>query len=257
MWIDQAIGIAVIVGLFGLLILVPLWPGPKHGRRLLTQWGVHEPTETEVATAVRYLKRRRFWYPWLYVALSVAFTSTRDTGGNSLPGVLVVLLLGALVAEVLALRPRRAARRVAELNRRRATDLVPAWALVLHALVAVSAVVISVAALAGARWGRSWFADADPRLPRVVLVVAIGSVLVVWLIVWLALRRPTEPELRVDAALRRRSARVAVGLGIGAVGSVLAARSGLPAYLVLVGSVVAWMAVASPRANTPVRAGVG
>jgi len=52
-----------------LLLLVVLWPTDVNGRRLLKKWGVAEPSDEQVAEGVRYLKRRRLLYPWLYAVL--------------------------------------------------------------------------------------------------------------------------------------------------------------------------------------------
>src|SRR6184192_2138740 len=70
---DNVLAVALFSGLIGLAILIVLWPGEKHGKRLLERWGVPDPDPAEVALAVRYLKRRRLWYPWLFLALPPLF----------------------------------------------------------------------------------------------------------------------------------------------------------------------------------------
>src|SRR3954447_18777959 len=103
--LDNLFWVAVIMGVLGLTILIVLWPGEKHGKRLLTRWGVPDPDAAEVALAVRYLKRRRLWYPWLFLAIP-PLLDDKTTGS-----ILAVLLLGRLIAELLAQRPVRGPRR--------------------------------------------------------------------------------------------------------------------------------------------------
>lgn len=69
MQLDNALAVALTCGVFGLVILIVLWPGERQGARLLAKWGLPEATPDQVAMAVRYLRRRRFWYPWLFVGL--------------------------------------------------------------------------------------------------------------------------------------------------------------------------------------------
>lgn len=239
-------GLALVMGLFGLLVLAILWPVPRSGRKLLVRWGVPDPNDEEIATAVRYLKRRRFWYPWLYFGLSYGVDSLRMNAPDSgwLSPLLLVLLSGALIAEVFAQRRTRAPRRVAALRPRELSDVVPLWALVSHAVAVVAAVVVCGGAVAGLPWAARWLLTADFR--GIALGVCVGSALAVWLIVWLALRRPADGAPRVDAALRMRSANVAVGLGIGMLGALLSGPAGIMSWLVLVAALVAWVAVVSP-----------
>ena len=73
MSVGGVVGLAVLEGLFGLVILAILWPTRRSGVRLLGRWGVADPSEAELAEALTYLRRRRFWYPWLFLGLLVAF----------------------------------------------------------------------------------------------------------------------------------------------------------------------------------------
>ena len=181
--------------------------------------------------AVRVL-RRRLWYPPLFIGLGFLPTPSDD---NTVVWVVATVMIGGLLAEALALRPPKQPRREALLAPRDARDLVPWWALALFAGLAV-------AALARQGLERSWGAFA----------VAAGASAVTVLVVAFALRRPASGPALVDQALRRRSARVATGLGI-ATTAVLAIPSagplsGLPGLLALG---LAW-AVLSP--TKPVRA---
>src|SRR5690348_8256480 len=121
---DNVLAVALFGGLIGLAILIVLWPGQKHGKRLLKRWGVPDPDDAEVALAVRYLKRRRIWYPWLFLALPPVI------GDTTVGAFIATVLLGGLIAEVLAQRPSRGPRREAVLAPRTLLGIVPAWVLV-------------------------------------------------------------------------------------------------------------------------------
>src|SRR3954447_21552276 len=115
--LDNLFWVAVIMGVLGLTILIVLWPGEKHGKRLLKRWGVPDPDDAEVTLAVRYLKRRRLWYPWLSLVIPPAL-------GDATAGTIVTtLILGGLIAELLAQGPTRGPRREATLARRTLLDL--------------------------------------------------------------------------------------------------------------------------------------
>ncbi len=228
---DNVLGVALISGLIGLAILIVLWPGEKQGKRLLVRWGVPGPDAGEVALAVRYLKRRRFWYPWLYLALPPLLD-------DASPGTLfATLLLGGLIAELLAQRPSRGRRREAELAPRTLLGIVPAWALVLGGLAAAAAIVHLAL-------------TSQPKL----LAIAAGTVVVCAAITLLAVRRPPAGAARADLALRRRSARVAVGLGIGAVTAVGWPAGDFTSFLVVVLGLAAFLAVTAPVKREPAAA---
>jgi hypothetical protein len=250
--VGDTVGLLAVEALVGLLMLAILWPTKGSARRLLKRWGVPDPTDRERDQALTYLKRRRFWYPWLYIALAALFDNSGvlpqdDNSPVALPG---VLLLGALLAEVLAQRRSPSPHRVAVPVHRGLTDLVPRWALVLHACAAAGAVLLLGGALIGVGWASRWLAAWDTRALWIMLAAALVSVLTVWLVVALALRRPTVDELRIDPLLRARSARVAVGLGIGALGLMVSSGSGnsysFRQMLILVASLAIWSMVAGP-----------
>lgn len=230
--------VVLVSGLFGLLILIPLWPGQREGRRLLRRWGITEPTEGDIADAQRYLRRRRFWYPWLFMLFSGAATAWigRQEGDDTLAMALATVLVGSLVAELLAQRPTRAAQREAMLAPRGVRDLVPVWALVVFGLAVVAGAV---------RLGllRQWL------LFAIVLVAAVLT----GLMLLLAVRRPAVGRPEVDLALRTRSARVAVGLGAAVATWLAAVTSTLPSLVLGVLGIVALLAIANP---VPVRLGV-
>lgn len=227
---DNMLAVGLFMGLVGLVILIILWPNDKRGARLLVRWGVPDPDAAEVALATSYLKRRRFWYPWLYLALPLLF------GGNDNDGAAIVgtLLLGGLIAELLAQRPARGPQREAALVRRTLRDVVPAWAVVLSGLASASAVVHLILT-------RQW----------PLLAVAAGTTAICWAITLLAVRRPPAGEPRADLALRCRSARVAIGLGIGICAAVGWTQGNLASLLITVAGIAAFLAVTAPLKRLP------
>lgn len=224
--LDNKITVAVVMFGVGLLLLFLLWPGQRQGVRLLRRWGVAEPTGQDVADAVRYLRRRRFWYPWLFLVLP---TVAPDGGGDTAWGVVGTVLFGGLLAEILAQRPSRGPQRSALLAQRGILDFVPRWALIVFGIATVAAV-LRLATLG--QWP--------------VLAAALVTTALAWLIVFLAVRRPSIGRPEVDVALRIRSARVAVGLGIAAPAAVAGEVSNLAGALFLVLSLVAFIAIAQP-----------
>jgi hypothetical protein len=226
--LDNLFWVAVIMGVLGLAILIVLWPGEKHGKRLLKRWGVPDPDAAEVTLAVRYLKRRRLWYPWLFLAIPPVL-------GDNGPGtILTTLLLGGLIAELVAQRPSRGPRREAVLAPRTLTGIVPVWALVLSGLA-------SAGAIARLVWTAQW----------TLLAAAVGTTVVCWVITALAVRRPAVGEPRADLALRRRSGRVAIGLGIAACAAIGWPAGSFDALLVMVAGLAALLAVTAPLKRQP------
>lgn len=194
LWIQ--LGIAVGVGLF---LLIMLWPMPANGRRLLKKWGLPDATDQQVELAVRYLKRRRLLYPLLYGALW--FVPQVE---NSAAQLAVVVLVGTLLAELIALRPPRRARREASLTPRGLFDVASKVVLVLYAAWALG---IAASLAYDLRW--------------TLLVWLVVSVLAVVAIVWAAVARPAFDDRDVDLALRTRSVHVAAGLGAAVAGALL------------------------------------
>jgi hypothetical protein len=256
--LGDVLGLAVIEGLWGLVLLTILWPNRRSGIRLLGRWGVADPTEAELAEALTYLRRRRFWYPWLFLGLGflVDSTSMLPSNQNDEWSIPAVLLLGALLAELFAQRRSPAPVRVAIPVRRGLTDIVPGWALVLHAVAALAAVVLLGGALAGLGWARHWYPNWSARILWIALGGAVLSVVAVWVIVGLALRRPAVAELRIDPLLRTRSARVPVGLGIATLCALIGGgESAFRGMIIIVAGLFCWVVITGPvRKPTPVPA---
>ncbi|GAA2659334.1 MULTISPECIES: hypothetical protein [Actinosynnema] len=212
MQLDNVFALVAFNGVLAFALLVLLWPEPKKGVAVLRRWGVAEPDERQVELALRYLRRRRLWYPVLIFGLpllseALGLPDAADAGQVWL----LPVLLGGLLAEVVAQRGVSGVRREASLERRGVLDLVPVWAIGLHGLLLGWLVVVRAVPL-------------DPAL--VPPGVAVGSACVAglagWAVVLLAVRKPPEGDWAVDAALRARSARVALGLAIAVAGVVCA-----------------------------------
>jgi hypothetical protein len=239
---ENVVAPALVMAGVGLLILILLWPGPKQGGRVLARWGVTDTTDAEVADAVRYLKRRRLLYPWLYLGVSALASWRGEERPSFWPELLGTLVVGALLAELWAQRPSRDARRAAVLVPRRMRDLVSIWSTGAFAVLFVLVVGTSAAAFAGAGWARRLQPDPVLVLAGALLVGAIG-----WGIAWLAVRRPAAGEPRADDALRLRSARVAVGLAMAVLGSLFSAGGGSTVGLfVYLAGLFCWVATVNP-----------
>ncbi|WP_370941948.1 hypothetical protein AB5J62_22840 [Amycolatopsis sp. cg5] len=248
--LDNVLAVIAVEIVLGLVTLVLLWPVPRSATKLLRRWGVGDPTEDEVAQALTYLRRRRVWYPWLLIGLPAALTGTGllPAGQDTTWLLPSILLLGALLAELFAQRRDPSPVRAAVPVRRELTDIVPRWALVLHATAAIAAFVLLGAALAGAGWARNWHPSWSERVLWLSLGAALVTVVTVWAVVGLALRRPPVAQLRIDPLLRTRSARVPLGLGTATLCALIGGDDGgLRGMLVVLAGLALWSAIAGPQ----------
>ncbi|GLZ33125.1 hypothetical protein Lesp02_53130 [Lentzea sp. NBRC 105346] len=215
----------IVLGVFGLLILVALWPNERNGRRLLLKWKVTDPTPDEVAEAVRYLKRRRLLYPWLYLAAGLL---TGKSQGN-MDAIVITVFVGTLLAELLALRPPRDRQRAASLTPRGLADIASPIVLLTYVVGVIVAAVLVVL------WRGAF-----------ELGMLLGSVVVVAVIVWAAVNRPASGDARVDNALRTRSIHVSAGLGI-------TVALGMAGGFAALAGILLWVAMANtpPREDLP------
>ncbi|MFD9702681.1 hypothetical protein [Lentzea sp. NPDC059081] len=207
----------VIAAVYGLVLLVLLWPTQSTAKRLLKRWEVPDPTPEQFAEAIRYLKRRRLLYPVLFVAVALV-----PKWVDSHLQLVVVGLAGTLLAELLALRTRRDALRTATLTPRGLFDIASKWVLGAYVLIVAGAAAYLVHAQ---QWG---------RLPWLALSAAAVAV-----IIWAAVARPAGGEQVVDVALRTRSVHVSAGLGAALAGVMIDQGA-----IGLVG-ILAWIAMAN------------
>jgi hypothetical protein len=196
---SSVLGSAIFLGAIGGFILFLLWPGPKQGVKVLRRWGIAYPSDADVAEAVRYLKRRRIWYPWLFFLLPLlaeAAGMTEETA-SGVWSLVWTLLIGGLLGELFALRPDRTSRKTVLLARRTLIDLVPVPALVVLGLAVAGGVVETVLVRQWAELG-------------VIVVCTLSAVA----ILGATLLRPVAGKPDVDQALRVRSARMATAFAI-------------------------------------------
>lgn len=205
----------VVAVVWGIVLLVVLWPTQSTAKRLLERWEVPDPTSEQVDEGIRYLKRRRLLYPVLFAALVLLPTS-----GNQAE-LVVVVLAGTLLAELLALRPRRDALRVATLAPRGLLDFASKWVLLFYLVIVLTA---AFCLALDQQWAR-------------ILWLALSAAAVA-VIIWAAVVRPASGEQVVDLALRTRSVHVSAGLG-SALAGVLSMNS-----LTIIG-ILAWIAMAN------------
>ncbi|WP_045316324.1 hypothetical protein [Lentzea aerocolonigenes] len=202
----------------GLFLLLVLWPTRSTGKRLLKSWRVQDPTSAQIEDAIRYLKRRRFLYPWIFVGLTfVPLGSGRGVGSFA-----AIVLGGTLLAELIATQlHREGSQRVATLTPRGLYDIASQYVLISYAAIVAIGVVLLVVDL---RIG---------QLPALVVSVAAVA-----LVMWAAVARPADGDEQVDRALRTRSVHVSAGLGAAVVGALVGGGFGL--FCVL-----AWVAMAN------------
>jgi hypothetical protein len=264
---DQFWANVMVYAFVGLALLVVLWPTLPGAKRILKRWGVPDPDDAQGRLAVKYLRDRRLLYPPLFLLAPLAFP---EGWGAEFFVPLVVALLGA---EAIAAFRRVRGPRVARLTPRRSRDLVQRWAVGLMVALGLVAMVMGVASLVAQQWadrivesippGGSWrtpegavttmtdYTRSQIEQP-VWLIVLIGVVLGLGMVlglVQLALHRTSVPDPQVDAALRTRSARVAVGIGIAwMASSVMLANSRLTFLRSLHGPepAPAWLEYTSP-----------
>jgi hypothetical protein len=208
----------VIAAVWGLVVLVVLWPTTTTAKRLLKRWEVPHPTAEQLEEGIRYLKRRRLLYPLIFAGLAIA-PPWADSGTQ----LVVIVLGGSLLAELLALRQRRDALRVATLTPRGLFDIGSKWVLGSFAVIVVAAAVYL-----GVQ--QQW-----TKMLWLALTVAAVAV-----IIWAAVARPASGDEVVDMALRTRSVHVSAGLGA-ALAGVLAAH-----FLGFIG-VLAWIAMSNTK----------
>jgi hypothetical protein len=234
---------------FAAVLLLALWPVRSRAAGLLRRWGVGDPTELETDEALRYLRRRRLCYPGLYLAISLGASLVAPEPAPLPALVLAVLLAGGLIADVIGWQPGTAATSADTSAPRQpargqpARALIPWWSFTLASVLFGAVELLGGAGLLGHRWALA-------VIPSPGLALGLGSaaVLASAATIWLAAHRPTRGSARAHEALRLRSARVGLGLGMLAL-STIGASGGSP-----IGLAVAALGLAGALATTaPVR----
>jgi hypothetical protein len=143
--------------------------------------------------------------------------------GEGQGDILVTVLAGTLLAELLALRPPRAALRVATLTPRGLFDVAAKGVLISYAVLMLAAAVYL-------GLHRRWDLLGWHGL----------SVAVVCVIIWAAVTRPATGDEAVDMALRTRSVHVSAGLGAAVAGVLILSPWGFIGIL-------AWISMANTK----------
>jgi hypothetical protein len=224
----------VFVGIYGGVVTLVVWPRYWTGRRFLLRWHIGEPDDAQIATAVRYLRRRRLpVVPLLLLTGAVlAALGFAPSGGSPQDGLafLAALLVALLLAELLpAIRPVPDARPSRP-------PLVPSYAVRLYATLLAVTVAAALAGLAaqpaadrtldslppnragpdgsGIVLADSYRTELANPTGWLIIVTATLAALVVLAVVRIAHSWRADPDERLDLVLRVRTARVGVGLGI-------------------------------------------
>ncbi|MDA3626485.1 hypothetical protein OU415_13650 [Saccharopolyspora sp. WRP15-2] len=209
----------LLAALAVLAVVAVFWTDTQRGRKLLVKWGVPEPSEPQVKTALHYRRLRWACYPFLLAATALVtdwVVGDDDYSGLSIP---VALLLSAAIAELLALPTSRHAPPV----RHPLFSLVPKWGVAFYSITVLTTIVLGFVDLSVAQYATSMLADNiatgedSPFAQHVPFVVPLVATAVVLLAVAVVLRmsatRSFSADSEVDRALRVRSARVALALG--------------------------------------------
>jgi hypothetical protein len=234
----------VVYVALALALLIGLWPTEQSGRRFLTRWGIAFPTGEQGLAAAGYLRSRRLLYLLLFATTPPAVAALFRVLGQSDSAsgtfrLLTPLVVALLVAEVVAALRQVRGPRVAVLAPRSWRDLVPVWALALLFGLAVLALGLGGLGLAAQPWADRYAAVLPrgevPQPPTDFTVhvpdsyrteithstswIALAGTLLclaaVLGLVRLAVRRHAVADPQVDTILRARTARVAVGIGMG------------------------------------------
>jgi hypothetical protein len=230
-WWKDAVGSVLLPTLAGIALMYAMWPNDRRGRKLLVRWGIASPGEHEIQESVRYLRWRWLSYPWLFVLLLVgsrAMGRPYDEGGLAFIG---TFLAGGFAADLIALRASPARSREAAPQRRGLFTLVPGWAVGLYLGVVALTVAVALIDLTAAAWIPQALAGVSGAESRIgsplwtVFTVSGLCALMAGAVIFLAMVRPASGDHLLDAVLRTRSSRVALGIAIGIQGLLLGEAS--------------------------------
>jgi hypothetical protein len=213
----------VIVAVFA----AALWSNRTRARKLAQKWGIPDPTSNQVDEVLHYRRLRLACYPLLFVmigmcsGLFVSPTQNHNSSANDdtpLIALILMFLCGAVIAELLALRRTRQLQPV----RFRFVDVVSRWGVGVYGALVVVTFVLGlidlqaqpyitpkVVRVAEQNQGHVGIPIAVPFAVTAVVLLLTGFVF------WSTCARSFSADIETDRALRTRSARVVLGLGIG------------------------------------------
>ncbi|MDI2028808.1 hypothetical protein QFW96_09310 [Saccharopolyspora sp. TS4A08] len=207
-----------------LVFALALWSDRTRALKMARKWGVPEPTDGQVDEVLRYRRVRLACYPVLYAVFGIwGPLAQNDQGGTTNGGmaVLPMFLCGAVIAEVLALHRGRGRR--SRPVRIRLFALISRWGAVVYAALVLTTFALGLIDLqaqphitpALLRAAREHGTGDQLGAPITVPFAGTAAVLVlVAFVLWTAQNRSVSSNDEIDRALRTRSARVALGLGI-------------------------------------------
>lgn len=212
---------AVVLG-----IAVALWSNRAQARKLVRKWGIADPTHDQIDEVLRYRRFRLAYYPLLFVTFGILFglfgpLGQEQDSSDHAPLLLPMFGCGAVLAELHALH--RARRRGLRPVRLLLADVLSRWGVGLHAALVLLTFVLGLVDLQAQphitpsvlRLARADGDDGHLGFPIAVPFAGTAVVLLlVALVLWSALTRSFSADAEVDRALRIRTARVALGLGI-------------------------------------------
>jgi hypothetical protein len=228
------LGDLVVPTLFVLVFAAALWSDRTRARKMAQKWGIPEPTNNQVDEVLYYRRLRLACYPLLYGTIEACYgllmPLQQDQEGRTNEGIslIAMFLSGAVIAELLALSRTRQPQPL----RLRLVDIVSRWGIgVFGTLVLVTFVLGLIDLQAQPHITPNVLRLAEQNKDHVGVPIAvpfIGTALVLMLVafvLWSTQTRSFSADGEVDRALRTRSARVALGLGIGMQLSFLALTS--------------------------------
>ncbi|QUH06052.1 hypothetical protein HUO13_16945 [Saccharopolyspora erythraea] len=229
----DGLGRLALPTVFVLGFAVALWSDRARARKLARRWGVPEPSADQVEAVLHYRRLRLACYPLLYVVAGVCCglllppepEQADKTGQGGYLALVAMFFFGAVIAELLTVARTRELQPL----RLHLADVAPRWGVGLFSALVLATFAFGLVDL-----------QAQPHItPNVLLLAAqnkqhtgapiavpfAGTALVVLLVafvLWSARTRSSSADAELDRALRNRSARVVLGLGIGMQVSLLA-----------------------------------
>jgi len=238
--LTRSLELVVLLTLVGLVVA----PARRTGERFLVRWGVRRPSKRQAQLAARHLRQRRLLYPicWVFGPAIVLVVAELRSDGPGTESQRALALLASVLAAVILAELVAAVRGRGTADRRRWRELAPWWAVAVHLAILGMAAAQGIAVAAAG------------------VVGAAG----VYSVVLLAAQYRADPDTALDPVLRTRSARVAVGAGIGLALALLylgsaqhpaGTRIGGTAGLVAatVAGLAAWLGCRSRRGGSPSR----
>ncbi|MGW1681054.1 hypothetical protein [Saccharopolyspora sp. NPDC002376] len=200
-------------------VVAVLWSNPLRGRKLLVKWGVPEPSGTQITMALHYRRLRWICYPFLFTGMAGVSMLVAGDDRDGMTSIPAALLFAAAIAELLALPTSKHAPPV----RRPLFSLIPRWGVAMYGAAVLVTIVVGIIDLPAEELATSALTSTNAPNPGIAqrpipIAAPLMATAVVLLAVAVVLRMSTtrsfSADRAVDLALRVRSARVALALGV-------------------------------------------